>query len=69
MQEIDEAKPLLHAMHLDVSVAREHVRVRREAALAAGGRIVDESMHRHIGHSLTARATACAFARGQMGPL
>ena len=25
MQELDEAKPLRHAMHLDVSVAREHV--------------------------------------------
>jgi 4a-hydroxytetrahydrobiopterin dehydratase len=43
MQEIDQAKPLRHAMHLDVSVAREHVRARLEAALAAGGRIVDES--------------------------
>lgn len=43
MQELDEAKPLKHAMHIDVSVAREHVRGRLEAALAAGGRIVDES--------------------------
>jgi 4a-hydroxytetrahydrobiopterin dehydratase len=40
MQELDEAKPLRHAMHIDVSVAREHVRPRLEAALAAGGRIV-----------------------------
>jgi 4a-hydroxytetrahydrobiopterin dehydratase len=43
MQELDPAKPLRHAMHVDVSVAREHVRARLDAALAAGGRIVDES--------------------------
>ena len=43
MQDLDEAKPLRHAMHLDVSVAREHVEARLAAALAAGGRIVDES--------------------------
>lgn len=43
MQEIDQAKPLRHAMHVDVSVGREHVKARLEAALAAGGRIVDES--------------------------
>jgi 4a-hydroxytetrahydrobiopterin dehydratase len=43
MQELDEAKPLRHAMHIDVSVAREHVEARLEAAVAAGGRVVDES--------------------------
>jgi 4a-hydroxytetrahydrobiopterin dehydratase len=43
MQELDVAKPLRHAMHLDVSVAREHIEARLAAALAAGGRIVDES--------------------------
>jgi 4a-hydroxytetrahydrobiopterin dehydratase len=43
MQELDEAKSLRHAMHVDVSVAREHVEARLAAALAAGGRIVDES--------------------------
>ena len=43
MQELDQAKPLRHAMHIDVSVAREHVKARLEAAVAAGGRIVDES--------------------------
>jgi 4a-hydroxytetrahydrobiopterin dehydratase len=43
MQEIDEAKALRHAMHVDVSVAHEHVKARLEAAVAAGGRIVDES--------------------------
>ena len=44
MQDLDEAKPLRHAMHIDVSVAREHVDARLAAALAAGGRIVDESV-------------------------
>jgi 4a-hydroxytetrahydrobiopterin dehydratase len=43
MQELDAAKPLRHAMHVDVSVAREHVEERLAAALAAGGRIVDDS--------------------------
>lgn len=43
MQELDQAKPLRHAMHIDVSVAREHVKARIEAAIRAGGRIVDES--------------------------
>jgi 4a-hydroxytetrahydrobiopterin dehydratase len=43
MQELQTTKPLRHAMHVDVSVAREHVEARLAAALAAGGRIVDES--------------------------
>jgi 4a-hydroxytetrahydrobiopterin dehydratase len=43
MQELDPAKPLRHAMHVDVSVAREQVEERLAAALAAGGRIVDDS--------------------------
>lgn len=43
MQELDAAKPLKHAMHVDVSVAREHAHARLDAALAAGGRIVTES--------------------------
>jgi 4a-hydroxytetrahydrobiopterin dehydratase len=42
MQELDAAKPLRHAMHIDVSVAREHVAERLEAALAAGGSVVRE---------------------------
>ena len=41
-QELDPAKPLEHAMHLDVSVAREHAEARVTAALAAGGRIIDD---------------------------
>src|SRR5918992_928599 len=43
MQELEQAKSLRHAMHIDVSVAREHVKARLAAAVAAGGRIVDES--------------------------
>lgn len=43
MQELDPAKPLRHAMHVDVSVAREEAEARLAAALAAGGRIVDDS--------------------------
>jgi 4a-hydroxytetrahydrobiopterin dehydratase len=43
LQELDPAKPLRHAMHVDVSVAREQVEERVAAALAAGGRIVEDS--------------------------
>jgi 4a-hydroxytetrahydrobiopterin dehydratase len=43
MQDLDPAKPLRHAMHVDVTVAREHVAGRLAAALGAGGRIVDDS--------------------------
>jgi 4a-hydroxytetrahydrobiopterin dehydratase len=43
MQDIDPAKPLRHAMHIDVSLAREEAERRRDAAVAAGGRIVDDS--------------------------
>jgi 4a-hydroxytetrahydrobiopterin dehydratase len=42
LQELDANKPLRHAMHVDVSVAREHAEARVAAALAAGGRIVDD---------------------------
>ena len=43
MQELDAAKPLRHAMHVDVSLAREHAEARVAAALAAGGIVVDEA--------------------------
>jgi 4a-hydroxytetrahydrobiopterin dehydratase len=43
MQPLDEAKPLRHAMHVDLSVARTEAEARLRAALAAGGRIVDDS--------------------------
>jgi 4a-hydroxytetrahydrobiopterin dehydratase len=40
MQELDAAKSLRHAMHVDVSVSREQGQKRLAAALAAGGRVV-----------------------------
>ena len=43
MQDLDPDKPLRHAMHVDVSLAREHAEARVAAALAAGGRIVDHA--------------------------
>src|SRR5215813_4073831 len=43
MQSLDPAKSLRHAMHVDVSVAREQAEQRLAAALAAGGRIIDDS--------------------------
>ena len=43
MQGLDDEKPLRHAMHIDVSVAREQAESRLAAALAAGGRIIEES--------------------------
>jgi 4a-hydroxytetrahydrobiopterin dehydratase len=43
MQDLDPAKPLRHALHVDVSVAREHAVRRLEAALAAGGRVVEDA--------------------------
>ncbi len=43
MQTLDDAKSLRHAMHIDVSVARDQAEARLAAALAAGGRIVDAS--------------------------
>jgi 4a-hydroxytetrahydrobiopterin dehydratase len=43
MQELAPEKPLRHAMHVDVSVAREHAEARLAAAIAAGGRIVSDA--------------------------
>ena len=43
VQELDPERPLRHAMHVDVSVAREHAEARVAAALAAGGRVVDDA--------------------------
>ena len=43
MQDLDEAKPLRHAMHIDVSVPREQAEQRFAAAVAAGGVVVDAS--------------------------
>lgn len=67
MQTLDEAKPLRHAMHVDVSVAREHVGARLSAALAAGGRIVDESQapaHWTLSDRAGNRVCICAWPDG-----
>jgi 4a-hydroxytetrahydrobiopterin dehydratase len=43
MQELHPDKPLRHAMHVDVSVARECAQKHMAAAVAAGGRIVHDA--------------------------
>jgi 4a-hydroxytetrahydrobiopterin dehydratase len=43
MQSLDPDKPLRHAMHVDVSVARELAEARVSAALAAGGTLVTDA--------------------------
>ena len=43
MQDLSPEKPLRHAMHVDVSVAREVAEERLAAAIAAGGRIVADA--------------------------
>jgi 4a-hydroxytetrahydrobiopterin dehydratase len=43
LQELDPAKPLRHAMHIDVSLASEQAEHRVAAAVAAGGRVVVDS--------------------------
>jgi 4a-hydroxytetrahydrobiopterin dehydratase len=70
MQELAEAKPLRHAMHIDVSVAREHVQARLAAAVAAGGRIVDEShapSHWTLADRAGNRVCICAWPDGFAG--
>ena len=67
MQEIDEGKALRHAMHIDVSVAREHLEARLEAAIAAGGRIVDDShapAHWTLADRAGNRVCVCAWPDG-----
>jgi 4a-hydroxytetrahydrobiopterin dehydratase len=43
MQELDAKKSLKHAMHIDVSVSKEHAEARLAAAVKAGGIVVDDS--------------------------
>lgn len=67
MQALDAGKPLRHAMHIDVSVAREHVATRLEAAVAAGGRIVDAShapSHWTLADRAGNRVCICAWPDG-----
>ncbi len=70
MQELDDAKPLRHAMHVDASVAREHVEARLAAALAAGGRILDDSdapAHWTLADRAGNRVCLCAWPDGAIG--
>lgn len=67
MQELDQSKALRHAMHVDVSVAREHVEARLKAAVAAGGRIVDDShapSHWTLSDRAGNRVCICAWPDG-----
>jgi 4a-hydroxytetrahydrobiopterin dehydratase len=67
MQEIEEQKPLRHAMHVDVSVAREHVEARLRAAVAAGGRVVDDThapAHWTLSDRAGNRVCICAWPNG-----
>jgi len=43
MQELDAKKSLKHAMHIDVSVSKEHAEARLIAAVKAGGIVVDDT--------------------------
>jgi 4a-hydroxytetrahydrobiopterin dehydratase len=71
IQDLDEAKRLRHAMHVDVSVAREHVEARLSAALAAGGRVVDDSnapAHWTLADGAGNRVCICAWPDGATSP-
>jgi 4a-hydroxytetrahydrobiopterin dehydratase len=66
-QELSANKSLQHAMHIDVSVAREHVPARLSAALAAGGRLVDAShapSHWTLSDPAGNRVCVCAWPDG-----
>jgi 4a-hydroxytetrahydrobiopterin dehydratase len=43
MQDIEEGKALRHAMHIDVSLSKEGAQARVDAAVRAGGVVVDDS--------------------------
>src|SRR4029077_21121978 len=66
--ELDVAKALRHAMHVDVSVAREQVEARVAAALAQEAASSTTPMPLRPGSSPTAPATACASLSGPTGP-
>ena len=69
MQDLDPAKPLRHAMHVDVSVAREQAEERLATALAAGGRIVDDSPeHWTLADRAGNRVCICAWPDGFSRP-
>ena len=56
-------------MHVDVSVAGEHVEARVAAALAAGGRIVDDGTeHKVLADRAGNRVCICAWPDGFTWP-
>jgi 4a-hydroxytetrahydrobiopterin dehydratase len=70
LQQLDPAKPLQHAMHVDVSVAREHVQARLAAAIAAGGRVVqhwDDPEAWTLADRAGNRVCICAWPDGATG--
>lgn len=67
MQEIAADKLLRHAMHIDVSVAGGQVEARLQAAVAAGGTIVDAShapSHWTLSDPAGNRVCVCAWPDG-----
>ena len=67
MQELDEGKSLRHAMHIDVSVARQHAEARLKVAIAAGGHVVDDShapSHWTLSDQAGNRVCICAWPDG-----
>ena len=67
MQQLPEDKPLRHAMHVDVSVAHDVVEARLAAALAAGGRVVDDTEapeHWTLADRAGNRVCLCAWPDG-----
>lgn len=69
MQELDDGKALRHAMHIDVSLAREHVQTRLANALAAGGRVVDDAhapSHWTLADRAGNRVCLCAWPDGSV---
>jgi 4a-hydroxytetrahydrobiopterin dehydratase len=67
MQELADRKSLSHAMHIDVSVARECAPARLQAALNAGGRVVDDShapAHWTLADRAGNRVCVCAWPDG-----
>ena len=70
-QGLDPERPLRHAMHIDVSMAREHIADRLAAALAAGGRIVDDAQapeHWTLSDTAGNRVCLCAWPDGASRP-
>lgn len=67
MQEIAEEKSLRHAMHIDVSVSRDQVDARLQAAIAAGGTVVDDThapSHWTLSDPAGNRVCVCAWPDG-----